>query len=76
MNKVGISLGWNCHSAKWGVSNNIRTQKCDGYKTCPFDKMVTNYKGIVECLNDNFLYFYDENFLEMIKEVKEDEYTI
>jgi hypothetical protein len=38
--------------------------------------MVTNYKGIVDCLNDNFKHFYDENFIELIKEVKEDEYTI
>lgn len=76
MNKIGISLGYNCHSANWGVENNVRSKKCDGYKTCPFDKMVTNYKGIVDCLNDDFLYFYDENFLEMVKEIKEDEYAI
>jgi len=76
MNQIGISLGWNCHSAIWGVSNNIRKHKAEGYNTCPFDVMVTNYKGIVECLNDNFKYFYDENYLELVKEPKADEYSI
>ena len=76
MNQIGISLGWNCHSAMWGVNNNIRKHKSEGYNTCPFDVMVTNYKGIVECLNDNFKYFYDENYLELVKEPKLDEYSI
>jgi hypothetical protein len=65
MNKVGISLGWNCHSATWGVSNNIRKQKCNGYKTCPFDIIVTNYVGIVDCLLDDFKFMCDDKFLEV-----------
>jgi hypothetical protein len=76
MNQIGISLGWNCHSAIWGVNNNIRKDKAEGYNTCPFDLMVTNYKGIVECLNDNFKYFYDENYLKLVKQPKLDEYII
>jgi len=75
MNIIGISLGWNCHSAMWGVNNNLRNKKADGYNTCPFDMMVTNYKGIVECLNDDFKHFYDENCLELIK-ITENEYSI
>ena len=27
MNKIGISLGWNCYSAIYGSNNNIRTKK-------------------------------------------------
>ena len=42
MNQVGISLGWNCNSASYGVDNGIRKRKIDGYMTCPFDEMVTN----------------------------------
>jgi hypothetical protein len=76
MKKIGISLGWNCYSAVWAVNNNIRTRKNEGYNTCPFDKMISNYDGLVECLNDDFLYFFDENYLELIKEQKENEYTI
>lgn len=76
MNNIAISLGFNCHSASWGVDVGLRKKKCDGYTTCPFDKMVTNYKGIIQCLNDDFKYFYDENNLEIIKEAKENEYSI
>jgi len=76
MNNIGISLGWNCYSAVWATQNGIRERKINGYKTCPFDKMVSNYKGIVDCLNDDFKYFCDITMLEMIKEVKENEYTI
>ena len=35
----GISLGWNCESANYGVANGIRSTKQNGYKTCPFDEM-------------------------------------
>ena len=75
MQNVCVSLGWNCHSAMWAVDNGIRKRKEEGYKTCPFDIMVTNYKGIVDCLNDDFKYFYDENYIEMIK-VSDTEYSI
>jgi hypothetical protein len=61
---VGISLGWNCHSAGYGVSNFIRKTKELGYKTCPFDKMVSNYRGLVECIKDDFAHLCDETFLE------------
>ena len=74
-NNIGISLGWNCNSAIWGVNNNIRSKKKNGYKTCPFDIMVTNYEGICECIKDDFKYLCDENYLEIIK-VNEDECTI
>ena len=64
---IGISLGWNCYSAMWGVNNNIRDRKENGYNTCPFDIMVTNYPGICECINDDFKYLCDEKYLEIIK---------
>jgi hypothetical protein len=75
MNPVGISLGWSCNSAIHGVDNGIRKRKADGYMTCPFDEMITNYKGIIDCLNDDFQYFYDESYINIIQ-VNENEQSI
>ena len=62
--RIGISLGWNCHSAMYGVKHGIRTIKEHGYKTCPFDKMLSNFDGIVECIKDDFKHFCDSNYLK------------
>uniref|UniRef100_A0A6C0D980 Papain-like cysteine peptidase n=1 Tax=viral metagenome TaxID=1070528 RepID=A0A6C0D980_9ZZZZ len=71
MYEEGISLGWNCDSAINGVSMGLRKTKQNGYKTCPFDEMITNYKGIIDCIKDNFEYLCDKNYLELIKISKE-----
>jgi hypothetical protein len=65
MTSIGISLGWRCKSALYGVDIGIRTRKLDGYKTCPFDKMVSNYEGLVQCIRDDFKYFCDTQYLEL-----------
>jgi hypothetical protein len=67
MNTIGISLGWNCYAATYGVTNNIRIKKENGYKTCPFDECVSNYHGIIKCINDDFKFFCDDSYLEIIK---------
>jgi len=67
MKNIGISLGWNCNSAVHGVKNGIRESKINGYKTCPFDEMVSNYPGIIKCIETDFKYFCDSNYLEVIK---------
>jgi hypothetical protein len=67
----GISIGWNCHSAMTGVSMRIRSTKANGYKTCPFDEMITNYRGIIECIKDDFKHLCDVQYLELIKVPKE-----
>jgi hypothetical protein len=67
MSEEGISLGWNCNSAGFGVSMGLRKSKQNGYKTCPFDTMITNYKGIIDCINDDFEYLCDIKYLELIK---------
>lgn len=54
MKTIGISLGWNCSPAIAGVSNGIRLSKSNGYLTCPFDEMVSNLPGIIECISDDF----------------------
>ena len=64
--QTAISLGWNCASAMSGVSNFLRKRKIDGYKTCPFDIMVSNVNGIIECINDDFKYFCDPNYLKVV----------
>jgi len=46
-NNISISLGYNCNSAQYGVINNIRQLKANGYNTTPFDLMVTNITGII-----------------------------
>ena len=75
MNKVGISLGWNCQSATDSISLGLRTTKINGYNTCPFDLMVTNIDGVIQCINDDFKYFVDETHLKLVK-VTDTEYTI
>jgi hypothetical protein len=75
MEHVGISLGWNCYSAMYAVEKGLRQTKQNGYKTCPFDKMVSNYKGLVQCLSDNFSHFYDETCITLLK-VNDHESTI
>jgi hypothetical protein len=62
-NKIGISLGNVCYSAVWATKNKIRKLKKDGYKTCPFDLMVSNYDGIVNCIKDDFKHFCDPKYL-------------
>lgn len=62
---IAISLGNRCKTAGWAVDNKWRETKENGYKTCPFDLCVTNYKGIIECLKDDFKYFTDFSSLTL-----------
>jgi hypothetical protein len=62
-NIVGISLGNVCKSAIWAVNNNYRKTREQGYKTCVFDLMISNYKGIIKCILDDFNFFCDPNYL-------------
>ena len=62
---IGISLGWTCNSAMFAVSKGIRNVKKSGYKTCPFDKMISNYTGLLECISDDFKYFVDPEYLTL-----------
>jgi hypothetical protein len=60
-----MSLGYNCNSAIKGVRRGIRNTKLNGYKTCVFDEMISNYKGIIDCINDDFLYLCNTNYLTL-----------
>ena len=64
--QTAISLGWDCGSAMYGVINNLRTKKEHGYKTCPFDLMISNYNGILECIKDDFKYFCSPEYLKVV----------
>lgn len=59
----GISLGWNCSAAQDGLRLNLRKNKQNGYKTCPFDMMITNYIGLCECINEDFKDFFNLDYL-------------
>ena len=65
--EVGISLGWRCEAAQIALNNGIRTSRVDGYKTCPFDLMVSNYQGVIECIKDDFKYFLDPKYLSLVR---------
>jgi hypothetical protein len=60
-----ISLGWNCDPAVMTTELGMRNKKIDGYMTCPFDLMISNYEGLCECIRDNFKYFVDTNYLTL-----------
>lgn len=66
MNCVGISLGMTCDAAIIGVVDKIRAKKEDGYNTCPFDEMLSNYPGLIDCLKDDFKYFCDTDYLILL----------
>lgn len=65
MKREGISLGWNCSAAQDALTMGLRNTKNNGYNTCPFDMMITNYVGVCECIEDDFKYFCDPNYLEL-----------
>jgi len=66
MNTTAISLGWDCGPAIQGVERGLRPTKEQGYQTCPFDLMITNYHGIVDCIQDDFKYFCDPQYLRVM----------
>jgi len=68
---IGISLGLLCSSAVWGVENGYRDMKEQNYMTCPFDLMVSTHIGIIECIKDDFRYFTDIHYLELVKQGEE-----
>ncbi len=62
--KIPISLGFLSDSRehiykKYGFSHE------SDYKKCPFDLMMSNYKGIIDCINDDFKYFCDIDYIEL-----------
>lgn len=63
---VGISLGWNCTAAINGIARGLRIPKSAGYKTCPFDICATNYDGVVQCISEDFQFFTDPYYLEVM----------
>lgn len=62
---IFISLGWDCGPATISVNKKLRKTKSEGYMTCPFDLMNTNYQGIVECFKDDFQYLLDPSYIEL-----------
>lgn len=64
-NRTCISLGNVCMSAVWSLEKGLRKSKEDGYLTCPFDLMVSNYKGVVDCIREEFADFCNPQYLQL-----------
>ena len=47
------------------MKTGIRSTKGKGYNTCPFDEMITNYPGLIECIKDGFDELYDTRYLQV-----------
>lgn len=71
---IGISLGFRCLSAQRGVELGLRGTKKLGYKTCPFDLMVSPYKQMIECIKNDFADFVNPEYLKVEKQVDNDIY--
>ena len=54
-----ISLGLNCLPRKHYTNNKLMKTKKDGYKSCPFDLMISSYEGIFNLIENNFKNFFD-----------------
>jgi hypothetical protein len=66
MSSCGISLGWNCEAASRSVELKIRDIKSNGYTTCPFDECLSNYDGVILCIQEDFKYFCDPSYLKLM----------
>lgn len=53
------------HSAAYANKIGLCESKGEGYLTCPFDLMVSNYIRLCECIKDDFRYFCDLNYLTL-----------
>jgi hypothetical protein len=66
MDKIPISLGFLCESAiHRKYFYNI--SKENEYLTCPFDIMMSNYKGVIECIKNDFIDFCNPDYIELKK---------
>ena len=63
---VTISLGYNCESAIRSKMFGLRHSKAEGYQTCPFDVLLSNYEGLLLCLDEDFLHLTDTRYLEVM----------
>lgn len=55
--KILISIGYNC-TPRIFIKHVYNISKNDGYKTCPFDLCITNYDGLVRCIEEDFANFF------------------
>lgn len=49
----------------------ILEKKNEGYLTCPFDIMVTNYNGLIECIKDDFDPLCQDEYIKLYKVSKD-----
>ena len=63
---TAMSIGFNCFSVRYGVFTGVRPLKSQGYLTTPFDVCVSNYPGVVKCIQERFEFLSDPRFLQLI----------
>jgi hypothetical protein len=59
--KIYISIGWRCDSAV--RRSTVHNMKKPEYYTCPFDLMISNLNGIINCFENNFENFCNPKYL-------------
>lgn len=64
MTTIPISLGF-LSDSRIHISKKYNLTKENSYKSCPFDLMMSNYKGVIDCINDDFQGFCDLNNIEL-----------
>jgi hypothetical protein len=64
MDVIPISLGF-LSDSRIHITSKYNLSKEQGYLTCPFDLMMTNYKGVIDCINDDFKDFCNLNYIEI-----------
>ena len=65
---ISISLGPRCYASSRSVKLGLRKTRADGYLSGPFDLMLSNYAGVIECIRNDFRHFTDSKYLSL-KEV-------
>ncbi len=54
MHKIAISLGFNCFSAMHATTMKWKKTRAEGYNTCVFDLMLSNYSGVIAAIREDF----------------------
>ena len=58
-------MGWDDDCASH-LSKSVRCKENNVYNYCPFDTIISDSKGLIDCINDDFKYFCDPNYLKVI----------
>ena len=54
MQKTTISLGFDCMSSIHSTTKKWKKTRAEGYNTCVFDLMLSNYSGVIAAIREDF----------------------